>query len=451
MRRANRARRPTDDHRAAVTAPAPSIATSANLRRKAVLQAQVMFTCNNRCWFCLDRNEVDGEFHGGPAVVPFATIAALLQAHAGSVDAVMFTHGEPTLHPQLPAMLALARDLDFAGRGVVTNGRRLADGDRARALCEAGANRFVVSIHGPDAATHNASVGRDAFVEAAAGLSQLVALRGEFDLELTTSTVASKLNLPRLADTLRWLLDRGADTAVVNVVRPTGHARKHFAKVVPRHAEVVAALAPLLELPHDLRRRIVLEDIPPCAAGPWVSLVGTLEAWVVPTTNESANAPVARGTTAQVAAETVSGEASAGQTVKHSECTTCAANDHCWGVWEHYAHAYGWEEFQPIVGHSAASSTAFERRVGELLPAHRLTQALPQAWQLLSWTLDGRRERLRLRIATDAGEFEVMVEAADAGRPAWIRRGHWAWSHGPGADAACLSAIEAIAAACAQD
>lgn len=434
-----------------MTAPVLSIAASPSLRRKAVLQAQVMFTCNNRCWFCLDRNEIDGEFHGGPAVVPFDTIAALLRAHAGSVDAVMFTHGEPTLHPELPRMLALAREVGYAGRGVVTNGRRLAVDGRARALCEAGANRFVVSIHGADAATHDASVGRPAFVEAAAGLDELARLKSEFGLELTTSTVASKLNLPFLAQTLLWLLDRGADTAVVNVVRPTGHARKHFDAVVPRHAEVVAALAPLQEAPHQLRRRIVLEDIPPCAAGRWTSLVGSLEAWVVPATDESAQAPRARGLSQSLSGRRTSTEASAGQTVKRADCAACLANEHCWGVWDNYVAAYGWDEFVPIATQSTATDTVFERAAQELLTAERLAAALPPPWQLRAWTLDGRRERLQLQLAGNASEFAVTVEAASIGRPAWVRRGRWAWSHGPGCPADGLAALDALALACAED
>ncbi|MBM4342993.1 MAG: radical SAM protein [Deltaproteobacteria bacterium] len=428
-----------------MTAPAPSIAASASLRRKAVLQAQVMFTCNNRCWFCLDRNEVDGEFHGGPAVVPFEVIAALLRDHAGTVDAVMFTHGEPTLHPALPRMLALARVLGFAGRGVVTNGRRLADAGRARTLCEAGANRFVVSIHGLDAATHDASVGRPAFVEAAAGLANLAACKADFEVELTTSTVASRLNLPRLADTVRWLLGQGADTAVVNVVRPTGHARKHFDAVVPRHAEVVAALAPLWDAPDELRRRVVLEDIPPCAAGPWASLVGSLEAWVVPKTDESARAPRAKGLTVATAAAAPDPAADAGRAIKRAECARCAAHEHCWGVWESYAAAFGWDEFSPIAPAAAAGGGAFEREASVLLAADRLAAALPQPWRLTAWTLDGRRERLRLRFERGAAELEAIVESAAAHRPAWIRRGRWAWSHGAGWDAGGLAVLEGVA------
>ncbi len=412
---------------------AVSVAATAALRRVAVLQAQVMFACNNRCWFCLDRNEVDGEFHGGPPVVPYDRVAQLLRDHVGLVDAVMFTHGEPTLHPRLPELLHLARELGYAGRGVVSNARKLADRGFARELCNAGANRFVLSIHGGDAATHDRSVGTAAFGQASVGLANIASLKAEFGVHLSSSTVASHLNLPQLVQTLRYLLDAGVDTAVVNVVRPTGHAAKHFSEVVPRYAEVVAALQPLRDLP-EVTRKVVLEDIPACAAGPFARSVGTLEAWVVPPSDESVRAPRAKASLF-AADQSASGPSQTGVTgdlVKRPPCATCTHNDHCWGVWQRYVQAYGWDEFVPIAPGStmaSAGQTALEQALSQHLRPEALAAALPAEFALLTWTLDGRRDRLLLTLQGPDGELTILVAANLTDQQAYLRDGAWAWSY----------------------
>ncbi|MSQ84108.1 MAG: radical SAM protein [Myxococcales bacterium] len=432
-----------------------SVAHTASIRRVAVLQAQVMFACNNRCWFCLDRSEGDGEFHGGPPVVPLATIERLLRDHAGSVDAVMFTHGEPTLHPQLADMLKLARELGYAGRGVVSNARKLADRQLARELVDAGANRFVLSIHGGDAATHNASVGKDAFVQAREGLANLVALKVQADLELNSSTVASRLNLDKLFETVEFLLEQGIDHAVINVVRPTGHAAKHFTQVVPRYSEVVAALAPLADLPADRRLRVVMEDIPPCAAGPLTSLVGVLEAWIVPPSDESVTAPLAKSS--NFAIPVADGAAATtgvtGDLVKRAECAACIHNSHCWGVWKTYVDAYGWQEFAPVLHTDDLAQSAFERAVNVELSADRVIARLPPQWSLVNWTLDGRRDRLLLDLSDGLQPFVAIVQSSEGARSAYVRAGPWAWSYSSAATppAAAFAVLGALSAAFAKN
>lgn len=401
-------------------ATAADIAQTAAMRRVRVLQAQVMFTCNNTCWFCLDRNEVDGEFHGGPPVVPLERIAKLLHQQAGLVDAVMFTHGEPTLHPELAAMLALARDLGFVHRGVVSNGRRLADMGLARRLCEAGANRWVLSIHGADAATHDASVGKSAFAEASRGLANLGALKEAFGLSLASSTVVSRLNLAQTAATVAYLAAAGVDQIVLNIVRPTGHAAKHFDRVVPRYSDVVAALRPLLAEQRDLLQRLVIEDIPLCAAGDFAPLLGVLESWVVPASDESAAAPRAKNALADLEAQPGPlQEGVTGDLRKRAACADCVHDRHCWGVWGRYVDAYGWEEFSPVSALSHLSGgSAFGQWAAVAASAAAVARLLPAGWSVQRWTLDDRRERLIIDLAGPSGALCAVLQPHGPGTAA---------------------------------
>lgn len=417
--------------------PAPTdrrtdVATSAALRRVTVVQAQVMFTCNNQCWFCLDRSEIDGEFHGGPAIVPFARIEALLRQERARADAVMFTHGEPTLHPQLPEMLRLARDLGYTQRGVVTNGRKLADPTLARTLCEAGANRFVVSIHGATAAVHDASVGRPAFAQASVGLQNLASLKQEFGLQLASSTVVSRLNLAAVADCVRYLAAAGVGQIVLNVVRPTGHAAKHFQQVVPRYSEVVAQLAPLLAGNAELAQRVVVEDIAPCAAEPLAPWLGVLESWLVPASDESAAAPrsidLQRSGGAQLQQLAAVEQGVGGDLRKRPECRTCIHDRHCWGVWGRYLDAYGWDEFAPTLA-APTGHSAFAKRIASAASADRLQAGLPAGHSLLSWTLDERRDRLLFEIASAGDRLTLCLQPDAPEHPALLRGSGLRLSH----------------------
>ncbi len=408
------------------------VAASAALRRVTVVQAQVMYTCNNHCWFCLDRSEVDGEFHGGPAIVPFARVEALLRQERARADAVMFTHGEPTLHPQLAQMLSLARELGYSQRGVVTNGRKLADARLARALCQAGANRFVVSIHGATAAVHDACVGRPAFAQASVGLQNLAQLKVEFGLQLASSTVVSRLNLAEIADCVRYLAEAGVGQIVLNIVRPTGHAAKHFAQVVPRYREVVGQLAPLLASQPQLAQRVVVEDIAPCAAEPLAPWLGVLESWLVPAGDESAAAPrsidLQRSGGAQEQELAAVEQGVGGDLRKRPECRSCVHDRHCWGVWGRYVEAYGWDEFTPTAA-APTGHSAFAQRVAKAAAADRLQATLPLGHSLLSWTLDERRERLLFEVALTQDRLTLCLEPDVADQPALRRGGGLRLSH----------------------
>lgn len=405
----------------------PQVLPSPMLRRVAVLQARVMFACNNQCFFCLDRSEADGLFHGGPSTVPFAHVERVLRAQAGRLDAVMFTHGEPTLHPQLPELARLAVELGYATRGVVSNGRRLSDPAYARELVEAGVNRFVLSIHGPDAQTHDACVGRRAFHQASAGLQAVRQLKRSHGVQLTTSTVVSRLNLHKLADTLRFLLDHDVDTAVLNVVRPTGNAARFFDKVVPRHGEVVAVLEQVFAQVPAAKGRVAVEDIPPCAARTIAPMLGVLEAWVAEPSDESPEAPVATADLASLPAEqalTFEEGLPQDRSIKREACRQCAHDGQCWGVWSRYVQAYGWDGFDPvgIEDLEQQSTSPFASLVLELAGTAVIAAAVAPHWQVEDLELDARRDRARYALRhADGRRFRLGLEPADPTRPAFAR------------------------------
>jgi hypothetical protein len=125
--------------------------------------------CNHHCGWCVDprhdRNTLD-----------LALARSLLDELRGlHVEGLVFKGGgEPTLHPQFTALLALACEHGFEV-GVVTNGSQL---EHCAADLADRAAYVRVSVDGPTPASHRAVHATDDFARIVAGVEKLVALRG---------------------------------------------------------------------------------------------------------------------------------------------------------------------------------------------------------------------------------------------------------------------------------
>ena len=76
--------------------------------------------CNFRCPFCHNSGLFSGETPEGMSV---DDLLRFLKSRQGLLDGVCITGGEPTLHPDLPQLLARIRELGFAVK-LDTNGGR---------------------------------------------------------------------------------------------------------------------------------------------------------------------------------------------------------------------------------------------------------------------------------------------------------------------------------------
>jgi len=160
-------------------------------------------SCNNNCVFCMeDDREKRAQLHA--RITPRRVLASL-KAHAADGD-VMFTSGEPTLNRNLPVYMRWAKQLGYRTIGLTTNARRLGYEPYARELLGAGMNLVVVSIHGPDAKTHDGQTRTPgSFVQTMAGLALLARLKPEFEFRVQTSTVVGQRNYQRLGEMYRLL------------------------------------------------------------------------------------------------------------------------------------------------------------------------------------------------------------------------------------------------------
>ncbi|HEY3357954.1 MAG TPA: radical SAM protein [Polyangia bacterium] len=153
----------------------PLGAPPAPARPRAVRSLFVHLTsaCNLRCAHCYVLAEAPA---AGPAVLPRARLEAVLDALAPrGLAAVTLSGGEPLLYPGLDPLVQGCRDRGLAVQ-LLTNATTVTD-DAARRLAAAGVD-VSASLHGPDAATHDALVGPGSFDAATRGIRLLAARLG---------------------------------------------------------------------------------------------------------------------------------------------------------------------------------------------------------------------------------------------------------------------------------
>ena len=190
------------------------------LARREALALQLVARCNANCRHCPWQCDAMGD------VSTEELMRTLGQSAGQGIRIVNLIGPEPTIDPRMPALVRAARMLGFESVACWSNGRRFAYRRYAETVVEAGMNAAVVSVHGADAASHDALVGTPgAWSQTVSGLSNLVALLGP---ALVARVVVSNLNLPLVPGilarvenlgVLRVLLDFADDISLRELTR----------------------------------------------------------------------------------------------------------------------------------------------------------------------------------------------------------------------------------------
>jgi hypothetical protein len=124
--------------------------------RVALPVVPITSACNLDCPICYTHNESDAPH--AMSREGFQRILDHLRAQHEDLDVINFTGGEPTLHPELPELLRMARAAGFRRLTVSTNGLALGDEAYVEALAAADA-RVVISLDTLDDETDRVLVG----------------------------------------------------------------------------------------------------------------------------------------------------------------------------------------------------------------------------------------------------------------------------------------------------
>ncbi len=103
--------------------------------------------CNFRCPICFAEAKGEGSHY---ALDP-ETVRKMLQAlldRPVPCRSVQFSGGEPTVHPEFPSILRMAREMGFTHIQVATNGSKFADPDYAKLCEDAGLHTLYLQFDG---------------------------------------------------------------------------------------------------------------------------------------------------------------------------------------------------------------------------------------------------------------------------------------------------------------
>lgn len=214
--------------------------------------------CNQHCDYCYNEwREDGGKAIGGPEVaLLLSRVERLLDTF--EIDHFTLTGGEPLVHP---GFFPLARLLAERGVGVqtISNGTLVSD-EMATKLARLRLRYIQVTLNGPDAALHEAHVGKGFFEKTLRGVRALRKAR----VPVVGCIVITKKNAGVVDRILE--LWQSLDVRVISLSRfsPAGYAARHVAALLPTVDELTQAFRLADPFGRSLRLQCTM-PVPPCA------------------------------------------------------------------------------------------------------------------------------------------------------------------------------------------
>jgi MoaA/NifB/PqqE/SkfB family radical SAM enzyme len=217
---------------------------------------QVVRHCNHHCGFCSNPK--------APDVHTLESLKALVDDLVErDYYGVILTGGEPTLHPDLPAVCAYAHQRGLHVR-MITNGSRGHDDAFTRELAQAGLQLLHVSIYSTRPQVEQSIRGVAGTLERAYAAMESAAAHG---ICVNVNCVINRLNADHLDENVRVLLERHPFIRhfVWNNLDPSmGRAEKNREEYTPRLADFELSLGRALRLLEESGRSFRVEKVPLC-------------------------------------------------------------------------------------------------------------------------------------------------------------------------------------------
>ncbi len=283
-------------------------------------------SCPNDCVFC---NE--GGRRARRRAMSLAEAERLLKATRPHW--VFLSGGEPTTCPDLERYVRLAREYGAEHVTLVSNGGSLARADFARKIVFAGVDEVRLSVHGPNAALHDAltqNPGSFRGIKAACG--HLNGLKEETNLHTVALVVVNRRNLEHLEATVKTLFSLGFDKIGLGMIEPRNSALERFSELVPRLTEAARAVETLFANLPKPWPDVYVDSLPHClVANPEIPLG---ERSVIETLDHEGK----RHRVMEEDRDKIFGP----------PCESCSARGRCEGVFRAYAERYGFEELRRL-------------------------------------------------------------------------------------------------------
>ena len=217
------------------------------------------FRCNARCSFCYYLDHVDDPVEKDPPTGEVLKRLAMIRKLGASE--IEFTGGEPTICKDLPQLITAAKGLGFANVSLITNGIKLANRAYAEALCSAGANDFLFSIHGATAELHDEMTKvRGSFDKIVAAVENVRA----FGARCRSSTTITAQNYRSVAAIFEKLLSLRMECMHLALFSPVADAKNAETAVHVGYAEATRYIKEAIDLYRGRLPPLSVKYVPFC-------------------------------------------------------------------------------------------------------------------------------------------------------------------------------------------
>jgi MoaA/NifB/PqqE/SkfB family radical SAM enzyme len=293
------------------------------------IDIKITFRCNNKCDFCAQGHKRDVYADRSRARV-YAELAA---AYKKGVRGVVFTGGEPMLHPLIMDFTARAKELGYKTIQLQTNGRAFTYKGLLEKLKKAGANELGPSLHGAKPGTHDALThAPGSFLQTLTGIKTAA----QMGFKVITNSVITELNYRELPELASLLVRAGASQYQFAFIHIVGTALENKKWIVPRKTAVMPWVKKALDIGIKNKVPCFTEAIPFCLMKGYENCVAesTIPAGpVVDADRTIKDYSVYRKTEGKA---------------KGPLCPECRHFAVCEGPWREYPELYGWKEFTPV-------------------------------------------------------------------------------------------------------
>jgi len=293
------------------------------------IDIKITFNCNNHCDFC-----AQGDKRSRIKMKTFEEICKILEmARKDNVSGVVFTGGEPTLHPRIIDIVKEAKKLGYEDIQLQTNGRMFAYYDFCKELKKAGVNQMGPSLHGSKPEIHEKLTNsKGSFKEVVQGIINCKKL----GMYVLTNSVITSFNYKDLPELVKLLVYLKVDQYQLAFVHIIGTAWENKDWIVPKKSEIMPYVHKALDIGIKHKILCYTEAIPYCFMKGYEQCVAEK---IIP------EGPVAD---ADIFVENYGDYRRNEGKIKHKKCKKCRYFRICEGPWREYPEIYGWSEFIPV-------------------------------------------------------------------------------------------------------
>ncbi|OGS13258.1 MAG: hypothetical protein A2234_03195 [Elusimicrobia bacterium RIFOXYA2_FULL_58_8] len=293
------------------------------------IDIKVTFRCNNKCDFCAQGHKREDQSDRGTQRVR----GDLAAAYKRGSRAVVFTGGEPTLHPHIIELVSMAKKIGYKTIQLQTNGRTFAYLGLLERLIAAGATEMSPSLHGAKPETHDALTRTPgSFLQTVAGIKNTARL----GMPIVTNTVITSSNYRELPALAALLVKLGVSQYQFAFVHIVGTALENSKWIVPEKSLIMPWVKKGLDAGIKNGIPCYTEAIPFCFMAGYEDCVAER---IIP------EGPVADG---DKFIESYGDYRRTEGKTKGPLCKTCRYFKICEGPWREYPEIYGWKEFRPV-------------------------------------------------------------------------------------------------------